>query len=88
MDINIPTNTKVAVIWTDARIYPGMHKYDEALSRDMQIFESVGFLVSAGNSVTRIAHERVDDGSYRDILLIPAGTILSIKMLTEQEASK
>jgi len=84
---NIPTNTKVVVTWTDARIYPGTHKLNEALDKIMPIFESLGFVVSTDETVIRMAHERADDGSYRDILLIPTGTVLSIKPLSEQEAT-
>ena len=77
-------NSKIVVIkWADARIYPGMHTVNEALSREMEIFNSVGYLVVKTDIVTKIAHEITDDGDYRDILLIPSGTIISIQELQE-----
>jgi len=75
-------NKKVIVKWIDARLYPGMYKKDEALERKMEIFESVGFLVENSNEVVKIAHEMTDSGEYRDILLIPSGTVISIQELT------
>ncbi|MBM3119667.1 MAG: hypothetical protein FJ006_09025 [Chloroflexi bacterium] len=74
-------NKKVLVKWMDARIYPGMHKLDEALSRKMDIFESLGYLVDKNDEATKIAHEITDNGEYRDILLIPSGSVISIQEL-------
>jgi ornithine cyclodeaminase/alanine dehydrogenase-like protein (mu-crystallin family) len=75
-------NKKVVVKWVDARIYPGMHKLDEALARKMDIFESLGYLVDKNNQATKIAHEITDSGEYRDILLIPSGSVISVQELT------
>jgi len=74
-------NKKVVVKWLDARIYPGMHKFDEALARKMDIFESLGYLIEKNDQATKIAHELTDSGEYRDILLIPSGSVLSIQEL-------
>jgi len=74
-------NKKVVVKWLDARIYPGMHKLDEALGRKMDIFESLGYLVDKNDEATKIAHEITDTGEYRDILLIPSGSVISIQEL-------
>ena len=71
----------VLVKWVDAKIYPGMHKANEALDRKMDTFESLGFLLSKDDRVTRIAHEVADTGEYRDVLLIPSGSVVSIHQL-------
>ena len=74
-------NKKVLVKWVDAKIYPGMHKLEDALARNMDIFESLGYLVERNDKATKIAHEITDNGEYRDILLIPSGSIISIEEL-------
>lgn len=74
-------NSKVVVKWLDAKIYPGMHKASEALERKMDIFESLGYLIEKNNQATIIAHEITDNEEYRDILLIPSGSVISIHEL-------
>ena len=74
-------NKKVLVRWYDAKIYPGMHKLQEALERKMDIFESLGFLVIQNDQAIAIAHEITDSGEYRDILLIPSGSVISVQHL-------
>ena len=73
---------KVVVKRVDAKIYPGIHKLNEALNRKMDIFESLGYLVDRNDEATKIAHEMTDNGDYRDILIIPSGSIISIQLLT------
>jgi len=72
---------KVVVKWYDARLYPNMHKLDEALARKMDIFDSIGYLISKDKITVRIAHEITDSGEYRDILLIPSGSVILIDEL-------
>lgn len=74
-------NTKVVIKWLDAKIYPGMHKVSEALERKMDIFESLGYLIEKNDQATIIAHEITDEGEYRDVLLIPSGSVISIHEL-------
>jgi hypothetical protein len=74
-------NTKVVVKWLDAKIYPGMHKAGEALGRTMDTFESLGYLIERNDQATIIAHEVTDEGEYRDVLLIPSGSVISIQEL-------
>ena len=74
-------NKKVVVKWFDAKIYPGMHKTDDVLKRSMDIFESLGYLIEKNDKTTKIAHEITDSGEYRDILLIPSGSVISIQEL-------
>ncbi len=73
---------KVVVKWTDAKIYPGMHKLEDARLRKMDIFESLGYLIDKNDQTTKIAHEVTDSGDYRDILLIPNGSVISVQELT------
>jgi len=78
----ILTNKKVVVRWLDAKIYTGMHKVNDALGREMDIFESLGYLVDKNDRATKIAHEITDNGEYRGILLIPSGSVISVQELT------
>ena len=41
----------------------------------------MGYLIAKDNITTIIAAERNDEGEYRDITLIPTGSIVSIKEL-------
>jgi len=81
-------NTKVAVKWVDAKIYPGMHKPDEALSRQADTFESLGYLIEKNDQIIKIAHEVTGEGEYRDVLLIPSGSVISIYELVGQGDAK
>lgn len=74
-------NSKVAVTWRDAKIYPGMHSVAEAMEREMETFESLGYLISRDDRATVIAHEVTSAGDYRDVLLIPSGSVISIEAL-------
>jgi len=69
---------KVVIKWVDAKIYPGMHKLEDALERKMDVFESLGYLIQKNGEATVVAHEITDSGEYRDILLIPSGSVISI----------
>ena len=71
----------VLIKWYDAKIYPGMHKLDEALERTMDMFESLGYLIEKDDRATIMAHEVTTEGEYRDVLLIPSGSIVSIEEL-------
>lgn len=71
----------VLVTWHDARFYQGTRKQDEIEDFKMSLFESLGYLVSKDRQTTVIAAERNDEGDYRDITLIPTGTVVSIQPL-------
>lgn len=72
----------ILVTWHDARFYPGTRKQDEIEDFKMALFESPGYLLSRDKQTTVIAAERNDEGDYRDIKLIPTGSIVSIQPLT------
>ena len=74
-------NNKVIVKWLDAKIYPGMHKPSEALELKMDTFESLGYLIEKNDQATIIAHEITGEGEYRDVLLIPSGSVMSLQEL-------
>lgn len=71
----------VLVKWRDARLYSGTRKEDEIQNCRMAVFESVGYLVSRDGMTTVIAAEHNDEEEYRDITLIPTGSIISIRSL-------
>lgn len=72
---------KVTIKWMDAKIYPGMHKVEGALKRRMDVFENLGYMLKRDERATIVAHEYSDAGEYRDILLIPTGSVISIREL-------
>jgi hypothetical protein len=76
----------VLIKWYDAKIYPGMHELDEALGREMDSFESLGYLIEKNDRATIMAHEVTDKGDYRDVLLIPSGSIVSIEELVTRSS--
>ena len=71
----------VNIEWHDARFFPGTYKEDECRQHKMCRFNSIGFLIAKDGITTVIAAERNDEGEYRDITLIPTGSIISIKKL-------
>ena len=81
MSITQMGNRKVVIKWADAKIYPGMHKFNDALECKLDIFESLGYLVQKNDEATVVAHELTNSGEYRDILLIPSGSVISIHEL-------
>lgn len=51
------------------------------LENRMALFDSVGYLISSDDMTTVIAAEQNDEAEYRDITLIPTGSIVSIETL-------
>ncbi len=72
----------VMVKWHDARFFPGTYTEDVCRQHKMCLFDSLGFLVSKDDTTTIIAGEYNDEGEYRDITLIPSGSIVSIRRLS------
>ncbi len=71
----------VLVKWYDARFYQGTYSKEDSIKHNMCLFESLGYMISKDRITTRIAAELNDIGEYRDITLIPTGSIISIKKL-------
>jgi len=79
MDIN---KKIVLVKWYDARFFSGTYGNKAILEHRMALFDSVGYLLSADETTTIIAAEANDQEEFRDITLIPTGSVLSVKELT------
>lgn len=77
-------NEMVLVEWRDARFFPGT--YDEKTIRNhkMALFSSLGYLIASDEITTILAAERNNEKEYRDITLIPTGSIISIKKLVPE----
>ena len=71
----------VLVEWLDARLYPDTMNEKRTEDCRLPLFISVGYLVRRDNVTTAIAAERNDEGDYRQITLIPTGSIQAIKEL-------
>ncbi len=71
----------VNVEWHDARFYSGTYTEDVCKQHKMCLFNSIGYLIAKDKITTIIAAERNDEGEYRDITLIPTGSIVSIREL-------
>jgi len=72
---------KVFVKWYDAKFDPGPHKSDELANLKLSFFKLLGYLVMKDDTTTIIASEYSDDGDYRDITIIPTGSIVSVEEL-------
>jgi hypothetical protein len=76
----------VLIKWVDAKFCPGIHSESDVLEHSLSEFESLGYLISKTELTTIIAAERNNDGEYRDITLIPTGSIQSIQSLVSSSA--
>ena len=72
----------VMIKWHDAKFFPGMHDERAISASKMALFDSLGYLVAKDDITTVIAAERNDQEEYRDITLIPSGSVISICKLT------
>ena len=80
---NIPKiGDSVQIKWHDARFFPNTYSNEECLEHQMCLFTSLGYLLSQDNITTRIAAEKNNENEYRDITLIPTGSIVSIVELS------
>ena len=73
---------KVLIKWRDARFNPGCLTLDAIAELQMATFETIGYLISQDKTTTKIAAELNDEAEYRDISLIPTGSIISIRRLS------
>ena len=71
----------VLVEWTDARFFPGTYNEEVIKKHKMCLFKSLGYLVSRDNTTTVLAAESNDENEYRDITLIPTGSIMAVRKL-------
>lgn len=71
----------VLVIWHDAKFLPGTYGAEGIRGHHMALFKSLGYFISTDETTTVIAAENNDQDEYRDITLIPTGSIVSIEKL-------
>jgi hypothetical protein len=72
---------KVIIKWRDAKLNPDCLTLDEIADLQLSTFETIGYLISQDEIVTKIAAELNDKAQYREITLIPTGSIISIRRL-------
>jgi len=75
------TKEMVNIQWHDARFFSGTYTEDDCRAHKMCLFSSMGYLISKNSTTTIIAAERNDEDQYRDITLIPTGSIIKIVKL-------
>jgi hypothetical protein len=71
----------VLVKWHDAKFFTGTYNNRAILEHKMALFESIGYLIARDKTTTTIAAEKNDQDEYRDITLIPSGSVISISKL-------
>ncbi len=71
----------VCVEWRDARLFSGTYNDEATRKHQMASFKSLGYLISKDKVTTKLAAEINDEGEYRDVLLIPTGSIVSVTNL-------
>ena len=71
----------VMVKWHDAKFFSGTYNEKAISGHKMAVFESLGYLIAQDGTTTVIAAEHNDQEEYRDVTLIPTGSILSINKL-------
>lgn len=71
----------VQIEWHDARFFEGTYKEEVIQEKKMALFKSAGYLITRDATTTILAAEYNDQGEYRDITLIPSGSVVSIRNL-------
>ena len=72
----------VQIKWHDAKFCPDQHSEESALEHSMDEFHSLGYLLKQTKLTTYIASECNDRCEYRNITLIPSGSVISIHNLS------
>jgi len=72
------TQKMVNIRWYDARFFSWTYTEDACKAHKMCLFNSMGYLILKNGITTTIAAEYNDEGEYRDITLIPTGSIIEI----------
>jgi hypothetical protein len=76
----------VIIKWVDAKFCPGIHSEQDILKHSMSKFKSLGYLISKTGLTTIIAAERNNDSEWRDVTLIPTGSVQAIHNLVPRSA--
>jgi hypothetical protein len=82
MEFKMNKNDMVLIEWYDARLFSGTYNDSAILEHKMALFKSVGYFISKDKITTKIASETNNEDEYRDIMLIPTGSIVSVKQLS------
>jgi len=76
------TNKKMVLVeWRDARFFSGTYNEKTIRNHKMALFNSIGYLIASDKTTTILAAECNNEKEYRDITLIPTGSIISVKKL-------
>ena len=68
----------VLIEWHDAKFFSGTYNEKAIQEHRMALFKSVGYLIAKDDTTTIIATEQNDQEEYRDITLIPSGSVIAI----------
>lgn len=79
--IKMNTKKMVLIEWHDARFFSGTYDEEAAKNHKMALFNSLGYLIARDKTTTILAAECNNENEYRDITLIPTGSIIFIKKL-------
>ena len=71
----------VLIEWHDAKFFPGTYNEKAIQEHRMALFKSLGYLIARDDITTILAAEYNDQEEYRDITLIPSGSVISTKRL-------
>jgi hypothetical protein len=71
----------VLIEWHDAKFFPGTYNEKAIQEHRMALFKSIGYLIARNDVTTIIAAEHNDQEEYRDITLIPSGSVISVTKL-------
>ena len=81
--VAIESNNEEMVVleWHDAKFFPQICDKEAIRDYQMASFRSLGYLVFRDKITTVIAAECNDQDEYRDVTLIPSGSVISIHKL-------
>ena len=76
----------VLIEWYDACLLSRSMTREDCISEEMPIYKTFGILVKKDKVTVRIASEITKDGKqFREVSLIPAGSVISITRLGEKQ---
>ncbi len=71
----------VVVKWYDACLWDRTLTLEECLNIKMPVYKTYGILLRKDETILHIASESSDNGRFRELNLIPTGSVISIKTL-------
>jgi len=76
------TNKEMVLVeWRDVRFFSGTYDEKTIMNYKMALFNSLGYLIAKDEVTTILAAELNNENEYRDVTLIPTGSIISVKKL-------